>query len=667
VGVREQAWRKMSSPTDVASLFPSIFCLGLSPGASLLIMQVPLSVLTIVLSPCRPPLQISQKLAKVNSNSFSMTISTENNKIKKSSTETPEEKEKRKREKKDKAERKKAKREKREKENDKSKNAEVTEVDEEDSDNFDVDHSPESMLEEGKLGGMGMHKRPTQTNRALSSTSQMYDIDGDGKLDEAEQAMRDMDIENRGRLSNKKVYKVMVDQMKLQQEVFSLKRMSLVLVMVVALLSVATLGTSFAAATLAKDTSISNGDLVGKADGTLVATQSRGSPIYATVDALYLERRRRRMLGVETVDDRRFLQTKVTDGVKYSCVSEPVFTSAIDAWRKDATPITVSSTIDGTMLTEKLSADCGLATSSDNRGGIWYRGLHSLCDKASYNVYCPVQSPENTASQTRGVEGVEVETDIFNAEAKVAQKKNAVINAEAAVQSTDKAASKAREDKDEAEVKAKQAKTSAAGASAAGAAGASAAGAAGAAAEAAAAEAEKDRIASVKKFKQTKDDHSAAEKKLEGAENDLNAAVKKLTDKKKKKAANSATKKKSTRRLDEHQCSDLEYHCEVFKYINCRKMTNREDCEEESTSCEWTVYRSGDPWICGLIPQCPKMANREDCEEESTSCVWISRPYPDPWTCELIPQCPKITNREDCEEESTSCVWHEGRGTCHNV
>jgi hypothetical protein len=50
--------------------------------------------------------------------------------------------------------------------------------------------------------------------------------------------MRDMDADNLGHLSNEKVYKVMVEQMKLQQEVFSLKWMAMVFVMVVALLSV---------------------------------------------------------------------------------------------------------------------------------------------------------------------------------------------------------------------------------------------------------------------------------------------------------------------------------------------------------------------------------------------------------------------------------------------
>jgi hypothetical protein len=64
--------------------------------------------------------------------------------------------------------------------------------------------------------------------------------------------MREMDGENRGYLTNDRVYKIMQEQMKLQQDVFGLKRMSLVLLFVILLLSLATLGTSFAAGALAK-------------------------------------------------------------------------------------------------------------------------------------------------------------------------------------------------------------------------------------------------------------------------------------------------------------------------------------------------------------------------------------------------------------------------------
>jgi hypothetical protein len=75
--------------------------------------------------------------------------------------------------------------------------------------------SSTDILEEGKkVGGMGMYKRAGKgpsnlsvTSKGLSVTSMMYDVDDDGKLDEDEQAMRDMDTDNRGYLTNEKVYK----------------------------------------------------------------------------------------------------------------------------------------------------------------------------------------------------------------------------------------------------------------------------------------------------------------------------------------------------------------------------------------------------------------------------------------------------------------------------
>jgi hypothetical protein len=252
---------------------------------------------------------------------------------------------------------------------------------EEKSDTFD----PESMLEEGKLGSTGIRKRGGNTPRSLSVVSKLYDVDGDGKLDAAELAMREMDSEDRGYLTNEKVYKVMQEQMKLQQEVFGLKRMSLVLLAVIVLLSVATLGTSFAAATLAKDTNVVNGNLVGKSDGSLVATRSRGSQVVATVDASYLERRRRRKLGFETADDRRFLQQE--GGEIVATVSTQAIVDAFSAWETDGTPIAVSVLVTGTKHTELVSGS-GLSV-SEEVDETWYRGLHAQeIPEPTYNVHC---------------------------------------------------------------------------------------------------------------------------------------------------------------------------------------------------------------------------------------------------------------------------------------
>jgi hypothetical protein len=122
----------------------------------------------------------------------------------------------------------------------------------------------------------------TSTSKSLSKVSMKYDIDGDGKLDPSEKAMRDMDTDNRGYLTNEQVYKVMLEQMKLQQEVFGLKRMSLIFVSIILLLSLATLGTSFAAALLAKDTDVKNGTLVVKGGEGVVGTSNVASTFTLT-------------------------------------------------------------------------------------------------------------------------------------------------------------------------------------------------------------------------------------------------------------------------------------------------------------------------------------------------------------------------------------------------
>jgi hypothetical protein len=148
----------------------------------------------------------------------------------------------------------------------------------------------------------------TSTSKPLSKVSMRYDVDGDGKLDPSEKAMRDMDTENRGYLTNEEVYKVMLEHMKLQKEVFGLKRMSLVFVFIIMLLSLATLGTSFAAALLAKDTDVKNGILVVKGGDGVVGTSNVASTFTLTEVALSSRR-----LGIEGgADTGGFTVTSIT-------------------------------------------------------------------------------------------------------------------------------------------------------------------------------------------------------------------------------------------------------------------------------------------------------------------------------------------------------------------
>lgn len=131
--------------------------------------------------------------------------------------------------------------------------------------------------------------------KRLSTVSRMYDVDGDGKLNDAELAMRDMDQSGRGYLTNDKVYALMIEQLETQKQLFRVKRIMFVLLALVFILALANLGTSFAAASLSKDTTTSSSAaLMDKKTNEAVSTQT-------TSDSLTIER------AIITSDGRRKL------------------------------------------------------------------------------------------------------------------------------------------------------------------------------------------------------------------------------------------------------------------------------------------------------------------------------------------------------------------------
>ena len=58
----------------------------------------------------------------------------------------------------------------------------------------------------------------------LSVVSRKYDLDGDGVLDEAEQAMRNLDKSGRGFLKSEEVYDIMNQHLKMQKDMFKMKK-----------------------------------------------------------------------------------------------------------------------------------------------------------------------------------------------------------------------------------------------------------------------------------------------------------------------------------------------------------------------------------------------------------------------------------------------------------
>lgn len=123
---------------------------------------------------------------------------------------------------------------------------------------------------------------PTSNSRSLrhcessrlSMVSKQYDIRGEGHLDETEQKMRAMDVEGRGFISNEQVYTILQDQSRMEKTLTTAKRLLILFAVLLLILAVANIGIAFAAAKLAKDTTVQGDVLVVKGTDTSVATNS---------------------------------------------------------------------------------------------------------------------------------------------------------------------------------------------------------------------------------------------------------------------------------------------------------------------------------------------------------------------------------------------------------
>ncbi|KAL7450451.1 hypothetical protein ACHAWC_002363 [Mediolabrus comicus] len=115
----------------------------------------------------------------------------------------------------------------------------------------------------------------------LSVVSRKYDLDGDGVLDEAEQAMRNLDKSGRGFLKSEEVYDMMNQHLKMQKDMFKMKKVLGGLIAFTFLLALSNLGTSLAAAWLSKDTTTSNGSFVDKKTSQTLSTQQQKEKFFA--------------------------------------------------------------------------------------------------------------------------------------------------------------------------------------------------------------------------------------------------------------------------------------------------------------------------------------------------------------------------------------------------
>lgn len=150
---------------------------------------------------------------------------------------------------------------------------------------------PPASIEEGipqSKNGSNLVQR--QASRALSAVSKKYDVDGDGKLSEAEQAMRNLDTEGRGYLTNDKVLSVFQEQLRMQKQLLLAKRLLILFSVLLVILAVANIAVAFIAARLAKDTTTRNDVLIVKDTGGVVATNNHAD-VYGIQTSVDTERR----------------------------------------------------------------------------------------------------------------------------------------------------------------------------------------------------------------------------------------------------------------------------------------------------------------------------------------------------------------------------------------
>jgi hypothetical protein len=117
-----------------------------------------------------------------------------------------------------------------------------------------------------------------EADRPLSKVSTQYDVGDKGFLTDTEKQMRGMDSDNLGHLTNAQVSSVVTETLALRETTDRMKTWLGILGVFAVILAISNLGTAFAAAWLAKDTTVneSTGKLLVKDSDTPVMVQSYG-------------------------------------------------------------------------------------------------------------------------------------------------------------------------------------------------------------------------------------------------------------------------------------------------------------------------------------------------------------------------------------------------------
>jgi glycine cleavage system regulatory protein len=109
---------------------------------------------------------------------------------------------------------------------------------------------------------------PIEQPKKLSAVSKSYDLGQKGYLDEAEQKLRALDTDNEGKLGVDKLYGLVRELQSAQKQTVSQRRIIVLLVIFALILALSNIGTSFAAARMAQQTTVENGNLLVKSTDT---------------------------------------------------------------------------------------------------------------------------------------------------------------------------------------------------------------------------------------------------------------------------------------------------------------------------------------------------------------------------------------------------------------
>ena len=158
-------------------------------------------------------------------------------------------------------------------------------------------------------------KKPLDFRR-LSTVSRRYDRDGKGYLDETEQALRRMDSQNQGFLGIDKIYGIveelhsqeqrnsmLIEDLRTEAKANSSLRKGIFLLCIFTVfLTIANIGTSLAAARLAKDTQVSyENDLQSSSSGVRLGTTAKD--VVVNMDPVSEELRMRRGRHLQVASD----------------------------------------------------------------------------------------------------------------------------------------------------------------------------------------------------------------------------------------------------------------------------------------------------------------------------------------------------------------------------